>query len=123
MNPTDDDENIVGRVAQHLCDYCRKDISQSIRVKCCECTDFILCVYCFASGAELLVDDQNMHRKTHSYGIVIGFSLLFSFLESGTGLSIVSRHPYSMRTGPPMMKSDAVHILNDAFVLMGDMRS
>jgi len=40
---------------QYHCDYCRRDISTEVRIKCAapECKDFDLCVHCFADGTYL----------------------------------------------------------------------
>ena len=47
------------------CDYCRKDISQLVRIKCSECDDFDLCLECFATGAHVAP-----HQPTHDYRVV-----------------------------------------------------
>jgi transcriptional adapter 2-beta len=33
------------------CDYCQEDIP-GLRIKCAECSDFDLCLECFACGAQ-----------------------------------------------------------------------
>lgn len=47
------------------CDYCRKDISQLVRIRCSECDDFDLCLECFATGAHVAP-----HQPTHDYRVV-----------------------------------------------------
>ena len=54
----------------YVCDYCQKDLSTSLRVKCNECQDFDLCLECFAVGVEL-----NPHKNTHAYRIVDDLSM------------------------------------------------
>ncbi len=46
---------------RYNCNYCLEDIP-SLRIKCAECTDFDLCLECFACGAQL-----GKHKKTHKY--------------------------------------------------------
>ena len=48
------------------CDYCSKDISNTIRVKCAVCTDFDLCVECFSVGVEI-----QQHRNDHAYQVMV----------------------------------------------------
>eukprot|EP01119_Soliformovum_irregulare_P012673 TRINITY_DN3305_c1_g1_i2.p1 TRINITY_DN3305_c1_g1~~TRINITY_DN3305_c1_g1_i2.p1 ORF type:complete len:479 (-),score=126.33 TRINITY_DN3305_c1_g1_i2:96-1532(-) len=47
------------------CNYCRKDISDVIRIKCAQCADFDLCVECFSVGVEL-----GAHKKDHDYHVM-----------------------------------------------------
>ena len=51
--------------ALYHCDYCRKDISSLIRVKCAVCSDFDLCLECFCSGVQV-----GPHRNSHAYRII-----------------------------------------------------
>jgi transcriptional adapter 2-alpha len=56
----------VGKASiKYHCDYCRKDITDSIRIKCSVCTDFDLCIECFSVGVEV-----NPHKKSHQYQVV-----------------------------------------------------
>ena len=48
------------QVPRFHCDFCKRDISRKIRIKCAECPDFDLCVECFAVGVE-----YQEHKKTH----------------------------------------------------------
>lgn len=54
-----------GKGAQYHCDYCRKDITNVVRVKCAECKDFDLCLECFSVGVEVFP-----HRNFHSYRVM-----------------------------------------------------
>jgi transcriptional adapter 2-alpha len=47
------------------CDYCRRDITNIISIKCAECTDFDLCVNCFSVGAEI-----PPHKNSHDYHVM-----------------------------------------------------
>ena len=47
------------------CNYCGKDISQAVRIKCSSCLDFDLCINCFSVGAEL-----HPHKNNHPYRVV-----------------------------------------------------
>eukprot|EP00884_Botryococcus_braunii_P017869 jgi/Botrbrau1/4766/Bobra.0137s0038.1 len=43
-------EEPVSNRAQYHCNYCSRDISNVVRIKCAVCTDFDLCVDCFRAG-------------------------------------------------------------------------
>lgn len=47
------------------CDVCSSDCTNRIRIKCAICTDYDLCVPCFASG-----NTTNDHKPWHDYQIV-----------------------------------------------------
>ncbi|XP_019881745.1 transcriptional adapter 2B [Aethina tumida] len=47
--------------AKVSCTYCQEDIN-GVRVQCCVCTDFDMCLQCFASGAEI-----GPHKNDHAY--------------------------------------------------------
>ena len=51
------------------CNYCNKDISNTIRVKCAVCPDFDLCLECFSVGVEI-----HPHRRSHAYRVVDNLS-------------------------------------------------
>ena len=53
-----------GRSLYH-CDYCHRDITKQVRVRCAVCEDFDLCVDCFAVGVEL-----DGHSKGHAYSVI-----------------------------------------------------
>ncbi len=42
------------RRALYHCNYCDKDISASVRIKCAVCADFDLCLECFRCEFESL---------------------------------------------------------------------
>ena len=48
------------------CNYCNKDISGKIRIKCVVCPDFDLCVECFSVGAEV-----TPHKSNHPYRVMV----------------------------------------------------
>eukprot|EP01113_Clastostelium_recurvatum_P029973 TRINITY_DN3631_c0_g1_i3.p1 TRINITY_DN3631_c0_g1~~TRINITY_DN3631_c0_g1_i3.p1 ORF type:complete len:584 (+),score=187.76 TRINITY_DN3631_c0_g1_i3:68-1819(+) len=50
---------------QYHCDYCHKDISNVVRIKCSICHDFDLCVECFSVGAQI-----TPHQSSHDYQIM-----------------------------------------------------
>lgn len=68
-------------MCRHLyhCNYCQKDISHVVRVKCAVCPDFDLCLECFSVGVELLP-----HRNDHAYRLVDNLS--FPLYEPGWGV-------------------------------------
>ncbi|XP_059445435.1 transcriptional adapter ADA2 isoform X2 [Corylus avellana] len=54
-----------GKVALYHCNYCNKDISGRVRIKCVMCPDFDLCVECFSLGAEV-----TPHKSNHPYRVM-----------------------------------------------------
>ncbi|KAJ4980768.1 hypothetical protein NE237_031605 [Protea cynaroides] len=55
--------------ASYHCNYCNKDISGKIRIKCVKCPDFDLCVECFSVGAEVAP-----HKSNHPYRVMDNLS-------------------------------------------------
>ncbi|KAI8006627.1 Transcriptional adapter ADA2 [Camellia lanceoleosa] len=72
---TADQEIAEGKKALYHCNYCNKDISGMIRIKCVMCPDFDLCVECFSVGAEL-----TPHKSNHPYRVMdnLSFPLICS---------------------------------------------
>lgn len=60
---------IEGKKALYHCNYCNKDISGKIRIKCAMCSDFDLCVECFSVGAEVYP-----HKSNHPYRVMDNLS-------------------------------------------------
>ncbi|CAH1425838.1 unnamed protein product [Lactuca virosa] len=58
-----------GKKALYHCNYCNKDISGKIRIKCACCSDFDLCVECFSVGAEV-----SPHKSNHPYRVMDNLS-------------------------------------------------
>ncbi|XP_015938035.1 transcriptional adapter ADA2b [Arachis duranensis] len=58
-----------GKGALYHCNYCNKDISGMIRIKCAVCQDFDLCIECFSVGAEV-----TPHKSNHPYMIMDNLS-------------------------------------------------
>ncbi|KAF7273563.1 hypothetical protein GWI33_013725 [Rhynchophorus ferrugineus] len=52
------------KVTNVSCVYCQEDIN-NVRVQCCECPDFDICLQCFAVGAEI-----GQHKNDHPYRFV-----------------------------------------------------
>ncbi|EFA83055.1 myb domain-containing protein [Heterostelium album PN500] len=50
---------------QYHCDYCQKDISNVVRIRCSVCEDFDLCVECFSVGVEI-----SPHKNDHDYHVI-----------------------------------------------------
>nr|XP_007145993.1 hypothetical protein PHAVU_006G004000g [Phaseolus vulgaris]ESW17987.1 hypothetical protein PHAVU_006G004000g [Phaseolus vulgaris] len=57
------------KVSLYHCNYCNKDISGRIRIKCAVCQDFDLCIECFSVGAEV-----TPHKCNHPYRIMDNLS-------------------------------------------------
>ncbi|TEB20785.1 hypothetical protein C9890_0021 [Perkinsus sp. BL_2016] len=66
--------NTIGAKVFH-CDYCHRDITNQVRIRCAECQEFDLCLDCFSVGAEI-----SSHKRTHSYRVMekLDFSVLSS---------------------------------------------
>ncbi|KAB1221705.1 Transcriptional adapter ADA2b [Morella rubra] len=58
-----------GKRALYHCNYCNKDITGKIRIKCYVCPDFDLCVECFSVGAEV-----QPHKSNHPYRVMDNLS-------------------------------------------------
>ncbi|KAF5737328.1 transcriptional adapter ADA2b-like isoform X1 [Tripterygium wilfordii] len=58
-----------GKRALYHCNYCNKDITGKIRIKCAMCPDFDLCVECFSVGAEV-----TPHKSNHPYRVMDNLS-------------------------------------------------
>jgi len=60
---------------QYHCDYCSKDISNTVRIRCAVCQpEFDLCTECFYTGVEL-----RGHQKSHPYRVID--NMHFPFFE------------------------------------------
>ena len=55
--------------ALYHCNYCQRDISAAVRIKCAVCPDFDLCLECFSVGAQVWP-----HRSDHAYRVVDNLS-------------------------------------------------
>uniref|UniRef100_A0A2P2M3N8 Transcriptional adapter ADA2b isoform X2 n=1 Tax=Rhizophora mucronata TaxID=61149 RepID=A0A2P2M3N8_RHIMU len=51
---------------KYHCNYCNKDITGKIRIKCAICPDFDLCIECFSVGAEV-----TPHKCNHPYRVMV----------------------------------------------------
>lgn len=56
---------VGGKPGLYHCNYCMRDISTTVRIKCAECKDWDSCVDCFCAGAEL-----SGHKAYHPYRVV-----------------------------------------------------
>ena len=56
----------TGKLALYHCNYCNKDISGRVRIKCVMCPDFDLCLECFSVGAEV-----TPHKCNHPYRVMV----------------------------------------------------
>ena len=70
------------RRALFHCNYCNKDITNTIRVKCAVCPDFDLCLECFSVGAEV-----HPHKRSHAYRVVDNLSFPLFTPDWGVRLS------------------------------------
>ena len=60
------------------CNYCAKDISHVVRIKCAECSEMNLCVECFCVGVE-----PHPHQACHAYHVVDDLSFPLFTLDWG----------------------------------------
>ncbi|KAJ4847690.1 Transcriptional adapter ada2 [Turnera subulata] len=58
-----------GKGPLYHCNYCNKDITGKIRIKCAMCSDFDLCIECFSVGAEV-----TPHKSNHPYRVMDNLS-------------------------------------------------
>ncbi|KAJ7967821.1 Transcriptional adapter, partial [Quillaja saponaria] len=58
-----------GKRALYHCNYCNKDITGKIHIKCVLCPDFDLCIECFSVGAEV-----TPHKSSHPYRVLDNLS-------------------------------------------------
>ncbi|KAI4383205.1 hypothetical protein MLD38_009072 [Melastoma candidum] len=65
-----------GKCGFYHCNYCNKDISGTIRIKCATCPNFDLCVECFSVGAEI-----SPHKCNHPYRVMDNLSFPFLCLD------------------------------------------
>ncbi|XP_044482244.1 uncharacterized protein LOC123208782 isoform X1 [Mangifera indica] len=70
-----------GEWISYYCDYCDKDITGRIRMRCAICPDFDLCVECFSVGAEVETHKSNHPYKVHDE-IVKLFLNLFAYWQN-----------------------------------------
>ena len=63
------------------CNYCQKDITSVVRIKCAVCQDFDLCLNCFCVGVEI-----TPHRNDHAYRVMD--SLSFPLYHPDWGVSL-----------------------------------
>lgn len=64
-----------GKRALYHCNYCNKDITGKIRIKCFNCPDFDLCIECFSVGAEV-----QPHKSNHPYRVMVSNTVNKLFL-------------------------------------------
>ena len=50
---------------RYHCDYCKKDITAEVRIRCAKCSEFDLCVDCFFVGVE-----TQQHKNDHPYRVI-----------------------------------------------------
>lgn len=68
---------------RYHCNYCSRDISNTVRIKCAECRDFDLCLDCFSVGVEIHHhENQQKHEAHHSYYVMVRFGCVFFFCEN-----------------------------------------
>ena len=54
------------RKGVYHCNYCQRDVTGEVRIKCARCIDFDFCVECFLVGASV-----NPHSSNHPYHIMV----------------------------------------------------
>ena len=64
------------------CNYCQKDITNIVRIKCAVCQDFDLCLDCFSVGVEI-----SPHQNNHAYRVMD--SLSFPLYQPDWGVSLL----------------------------------
>ncbi|KAL0050679.1 hypothetical protein WJX82_004874 [Trebouxia sp. C0006] len=59
----------IGKRGLYHCNYCQKDITSVVRIKCAVCQDFDLCLDCFSVGVQI-----TPHRNDHAYRVMDSLS-------------------------------------------------
>ena len=54
-----------GKKSYFSCSYCKRDITQQLRIQCAVCDHYDLCGDCFAAGVS-----RYPHENTHDYRVV-----------------------------------------------------
>lgn len=67
------------------CNYCQKDITGVVRIKCAICQDFDLCLDCFSVGVEI-----DPHKNHHAYRVMD--SLAFPLFHPDWGVRKLAWH-------------------------------
>ena len=62
------------------CNYCQKDITGVVRIKCAVCQDFDLCLDCFSVGVEI-----TPHQNNHAYRVMDCLSFPLFHPDWGVG--------------------------------------
>mmetsp|Transcript_30341 Transcript_30341/g.76460 ORF Transcript_30341/g.76460 Transcript_30341/m.76460 type:complete len:612 (-) Transcript_30341:102-1937(-) len=57
------------KISLYHCNYCQKDISDVIHIKCAICPNFDLCLECFSVGVEV-----TPHKRDHAYRVADNLS-------------------------------------------------
>ncbi|KAL6768288.1 hypothetical protein ACKKBF_B38535 [Auxenochlorella protothecoides x Auxenochlorella symbiontica] len=73
----------TGRGLYH-CDYCHKDLSNALHIRCAVCPDFDLCLDCFSVGAAI-----TPHSSAHAYKVVGNLSFPIYHPEWGADEEIL----------------------------------
>ena len=60
------------------CNYCQKDISNVVRIKCAECAEMDLCAECFSVGVE-----PHPHKACHPYHVIDNISFPLFTMDWG----------------------------------------
>lgn len=60
------------------CNYCQKDISNVVRIKCAVCAEMDLCVECFSVGVE-----PHPHEASHAYNVIDNLSFPLFTMDWG----------------------------------------
>jgi len=60
------------------CNYCQKDISNVVRIKCAVCAEMDLCVECFSVGVE-----PHPHKACHAYHVIDNLSFPMFTMDWG----------------------------------------
>ena len=54
------------------CNYCKRDLTGAVRIKCAVCRDFDLCLDCFSVGVEIHHHENNQkHCNDHAYYVMV----------------------------------------------------
>jgi transcriptional adapter 2-alpha len=72
-----DEAPIILSELEYICDYCKKDISNTVRIRCAECeAELDFCIECWSMGVEI-----KKHKNTHDYRIIDNMQFPFYSLD------------------------------------------
>ncbi|RZC65824.1 hypothetical protein C5167_009518 [Papaver somniferum] len=96
-----------GKSALFHCNYCNKDVTGKIRIKCAVCPDFDLCLECFSVGAEI-----TPHRSNHPYRVMVTSSQRFCASPTNSEPALSTENASPNAQGSPVSTTQIMNTLS-----------